>query len=127
MKKLNAIGMKRIVVVVAGVVALTSFGETYDPYKISSDISKVDKTLSPVSDPLSKAKGQTSDSKSFSESLKKAVEKAKAAIETSKKVTKWRNDNEKLNSQRDNLKTANSLPAILKLNIAKKREEANTQ
>ncbi len=125
MNTLKTVGFKSVVIAVTGLVAITSFGKSaYDPYSISKDIGRADSILSPASKALGTAvKG---DSKESASQIQETAEKAAAAIATSQKVQKWRKENEGLNKTNDNLKTANSLPAILKLNIQKRREDANT-
>ncbi len=126
MKTSKTVGIKRVVIAVAGLVALTSYGRTaYDPQQISTDIGKVENLLNPASKALSSA-AKPGEASTDAETLKANIAKAAEKIATSGKVLKWRKDNEALNTQRDGLKTANSLPAILKLNIAKRREEQNT-
>lgn len=126
MKTLNAVGLK-IAVSVAGLVALTAFGEyggSYNPSSTSQDISKVGGLLNPASKALST--GKSGDAKGISQNLKETVEKAQKAVEQNAKITKWRKDNEALREEDDKLKTLNSFPAIIRASLARTRETAVT-
>jgi hypothetical protein len=127
MKTLNTVGMNRVVVGLAAMIAVTCFGEAgYNPTQISQDIGKAESLLNPASKALGSAT-QSKDGQDLSAGLKEAVEKAEKAVTTNQNELKWRKDNEAKREKLDKLKTANSIPAILKLNIQQRREEANTQ
>jgi hypothetical protein len=124
MNTFKAVGIKRAVVAVAGLIAINAFGEygSSTPAQVSQDITKAGAVLNPTAAALQAgAKGGAATGEAAL--LKESIAKAEAKVTTNKKELKWRKDNEAVRAENDKLKLVNSLPAILKLNQTKRREE----